>query len=104
MSLALIVGDSVKGVVAMNGYIPEFIIEEFPLKTLKHTSFMVMQGETDEIFPIHVGQENYEYLRKHAGSVKFTIYPSGHEVTADMKRDLVSWIANNAVIEKIEQK
>jgi phospholipase/carboxylesterase len=104
MSLALILGESIKGVVAMNGYIPEFVIEEFPLKTLKYTSFVVMQGETDEIFPIPVGQENYEYLRKHAGSVKYTIYPSGHEVTADMKRDLISWIANHAVIEKIAQK
>jgi phospholipase/carboxylesterase len=79
-------------------------LEEFPLKTIKHTSFMVTQGETDEIFPLPGGQDNYEYLRKHAGSVKYTIYPSGHEVTAEMKRDLVSWLAGNAAAEKIGQK
>lgn len=101
MSLALILGDSIKGIVAMNGYIPEFVKEEFPLKSIQQSAFLVMQGEKDEIFPLHIGLENYEYLREHAGSVKYTIYPSGHVVTEEMKNDLVSWIAKDAVAEKI---
>jgi phospholipase/carboxylesterase len=103
MSLALVLGESIKGVVAMNGYIPEFVKEEFPLKSIQQTSFLVTQGEKDQIFSLPVGLENYEYLRQHAGSVKYTIYPAGHEVTAEMKCDLVSWIANDAIKEKIGQ-
>lgn len=103
MSLALVLGESIKGVVAMNGYIPEFVKEEFPLKSIRHTSFFVTQGEKDAIFGLPVGLENYDYLRQHAGTVKYTIYPAAHEVTAEMKRDLVSWIANDAVKEKIGQ-
>jgi len=37
------------------------------------------------------GQENVEYLRSHAGSVKYTIYPSTHEITANNQQDLVAW-------------
>lgn len=103
MSLALILGESIKGVVAMNGYIPEFVKEEFPLKSIKQTSFMVTQGEKDKIFGLSVGLENYEYLRQHAGSVKYIIYPEIHVVNDEMKRDLVSWIANDAVKVKIQQ-
>lgn len=103
MSLALILGDSIKGIVAMNGYIPEFVKEEFPLKSIRQTAFLVMQGEKDEIFPLHIGLENYEYLQQHAGSVKYTIYPSGHVVTEEMKNDLVSWIAKDVAKEKIKK-
>jgi phospholipase/carboxylesterase len=101
MSLALVLGDAVKGIVAMNGYIPEFVKEEFPLKTIQNTSFLITQGEKDEIFPLNVGLENYEYLRQNAGSVKYIIYPTGHVVTTDMKCDLVSWIVKDAAVEPI---
>lgn len=101
MSLALILGNSIKGIVAMNGYIPEFVKEEFPLKSIQQTAFLVMQGEKDEIFPLQIGLENYEYLQQHAGSVKYTIYPSGHVVTEEMKNDLVYWIAKDAAEEKV---
>lgn len=101
MSLALVLGDSVKGIVAMNGYIPEFVKEEFPLRSIQNTSFLITQGEKDEIFPLNVGIENYEYLRQNAGPVKYIIYPTGHEVTTDMKCDLVSWILRDAAMEPI---
>jgi phospholipase/carboxylesterase len=92
MTLALILGDTVKGIVAMNGYIPSFVKEEYPLKSISHLSVFLTQGESDPIFPLHVGQENYDYLRTHAGSVKYTIYPSGHEISQDNQRDIVSWL------------
>ncbi|MBE3569178.1 MAG: dienelactone hydrolase family protein [Bacillales bacterium] len=92
MSLALILGDTVKGIVAMNGYIPSFVKEEYPLKSISHLSVFLTQGESDPIFPLQVGQENYDYLRKHAGSVKYTIYPAGHEMSQDNQRDIVSWL------------
>ncbi|MEK4884661.1 alpha/beta hydrolase-fold protein [Bacillus sp. FSL W8-1127] len=92
MTLALALGDTVKGMVAMNGYIPSFVKEEYPIKSISHLSVFLTQGESDSIFPLQVGQENYDYLRKHAGSVKYTIYPSGHEITQDIQRDAVAWL------------
>jgi phospholipase/carboxylesterase len=97
MSLALILGDKIKGIVAMNGYIPSFVKEEYTLKSINHLSVFLTQGESDHIFPLNIGQENYDYLRKHAGSVKYTIYPAGHEISQDNQRDIVSWLRHDAL-------
>lgn len=96
MSLALILGDKIKGIAAMNGYIPSFVKEEYPLQPISHLSVFLTQGESDHIFPLNIGQENYEYLRQHAGAVKYTIYPAGHEISQDNQRDIVSWLRHDA--------
>ena len=48
----------------MNGYIPQFVKEEYPLKSIDHLSRFLCQGARDPIFPLNVGQENYHYLSK----------------------------------------
>jgi phospholipase/carboxylesterase len=92
MSLALILGDSIKGIIPMNGYIPQFLIEEYPLKSIAHLSVFLCQGAADPIFPLNIGQENYDYFREQAGSVKYTIYPTAHEISANNKQDVVAWL------------
>ncbi|MFB5189778.1 alpha/beta hydrolase [Alicyclobacillus fastidiosus] len=96
MSLALLLGEKIKGVVAMNGYIPNFLIEEFPIKSLNQTDVFLAQGGSDPIFPIKIGNETDEYLRKHAHAVKYVIYPAGHEISADTQVDLCRWLRINA--------
>ena len=97
MTLALLLGDAIKGIVAMNGYIPSFVKKEYPLKSIRPLSVFLTQGESDPIFPLNVGQETYDYLRLHAGSVKYTIYPAGHEISQDNQRDLVSWLRHDSL-------
>ncbi|KAA9012292.1 alpha/beta hydrolase [Niallia endozanthoxylica] len=92
MSLALILGDSIKGVIPMNGYIPQFVKEEYTLKSIAHLSVFLCQGATDPIFPLNIGQENYDYLFEKARSVKYTIYPTAHEVSDNNKQDVVAWL------------
>lgn len=95
MTLALILGDKIKGIVSMNGYIPTFVKNEYPLKSIKDLSVFLVQGQFDHIFPISVGQENYNYLKDSAKSVKYTIYPAGHEISEDTKLDIVNWLHRN---------
>src|SRR3954470_21244405 len=64
MSLALLLGDSIKGIVPMNGYIPQFVKEEYSLQPFNHLSVFLCQGAEDPIFPIKIGKENYDYLRE----------------------------------------
>ena len=94
MSLALILGDCIKGVVAMNGYIPNFVKDEYATKPLNKVSFFLSDGEFDPIFPPHVGQENYAYLSQYAKSVQYKTYPSGHEISAENQKDLTAWLRN----------
>jgi phospholipase/carboxylesterase len=92
MSLALILGNSVKGVAAMNGYIPAFVKEEFAIKPINKVSFFLSDGEWDHIFPPRIGKENYEYLSQYAKSVQYKTYPSGHEISAENRRDVAAWL------------
>ncbi|HZG70396.1 MAG TPA: alpha/beta hydrolase-fold protein [Chondromyces sp.] len=96
MSLALVLGEEIKGIVSMNGYVPSFVVEEYPVKSIEHMSVFVTQGETDEIFPLNVGQQNYEFFRPRAGSVKYTIYPAGHEITSEIQNDLALWLKQDS--------
>jgi phospholipase/carboxylesterase len=96
MTLALTMGNRIKGIVAMNGYIPGFVKEEYALQPMNRVSVFLTQGEFDHIFPPHVGQENYEYLRQHARAVKYTIYPEGHTISAEMQEDFLRWLERDA--------
>lgn len=95
MSLALILGNAIKGIVAMNGYIPAFVKDEFETKPIDGLSVFLSDGELDTIFPPHIGKENYDYLKKHAKSVQYKTYPSGHEISPENQRDAVVWLRNN---------
>ncbi|WP_084786732.1 alpha/beta hydrolase [Bacillus tuaregi] len=99
MSLALILGEKVKGIIPMNGYIPEFIKFEYPLKPIDHLNVFLCQGENDPIFPLNVGQANYNYFRDKAESVKYTIYPTEHKITKNNQYDVVAWLRHE--LEKI---
>ena len=92
MTLALVLGDSIKGIIPMNGYIPQFVKEEYPLKSIDHLSVFLCQGAADPIFPLNIGQENYDYLREQVESVKYTIYPTAHEISDNNKQDVVAWL------------
>ncbi|KIL45128.1 alpha/beta hydrolase [Jeotgalibacillus soli] len=96
LSLALVLGQGIKGIVAMNGYIPSFVKEEFSVKPINHMSIFLSDGQYDEIFPPQIGQENYDYLIEMAASVIYTTYPSGHEISEDNQRDLVMWLSENS--------
>jgi phospholipase/carboxylesterase len=102
MTLALSLGDSIKGIVPMNGYIPQFVKDEYPLKPIDHLSVFLCQGVADPIFPLHIGQENYDYLREQVESVKYTIYPTAHEISDNNKQDVVAWFRQE--LEKDIQK
>ncbi len=92
MSLALLLGDSIKGIVPMHGYIPDFVKKEYSLKSMDHLHVFLCQGASDPIFGLDVGQENYDYLSKNARSVKYTIYPAAHEITENNRNDVIEWL------------
>ncbi|GED35035.1 alpha/beta hydrolase [Brevibacillus centrosporus] len=97
MSLALVLGDAIRGVGAMHGYIPAFVKDEYPLKPIADTSFFLADGQFDPIFPVTIGRENDEYLRQHSSSVTYTTYPVGHEISPENQRDLVKWLHQDSL-------
>lgn len=96
MTLALTMGEKLKGVVALNGYIPEFVKTEYLLQSLKNVSVFVSHGEYDSVFPVRIGHETAAYLKDHTEHVTFKLYPTDHGVSEENQFDFLNWIKKDA--------
>jgi phospholipase/carboxylesterase len=92
VSLALVLGETITGIVPMNGYVPDFLNEVYTLKPIDHLSVFLCQGLHDTVFPLKVGQESFDHFREHARDVKYTIYPTEHEISDNNGADVAVWL------------
>lgn len=98
MTLALTMGEKLKGIVALNGYIPEFVMTEYKLRSLKEVSVFVSHGEYDSVFPVRIGHETAAYLRDQTENVTFKLYPTDHGVSEENQLDFLNWLKKDAEI------
>ncbi|WP_102349072.1 alpha/beta hydrolase [Bacillus sp. Marseille-P3661] len=91
-SLALVLGETLKGIVSMNGYIPSFVPEDYPTKPIHHLSIFLSDGEFDQIFPPEVGKKNYEHFRNSGAAVIYKTYSTDHRIIEENKSDLTKWL------------
>lgn len=91
MSLALKLGDVIKGFVALSGYIPTYAKENFKNDTFKNVEMLVIHGKFDSIFSIEVGDETYNYLKERSDNVTYKVYSIGHEVSMEEKIEFHKW-------------
>ncbi|WEK54151.1 MAG: alpha/beta hydrolase-fold protein [Candidatus Cohnella colombiensis] len=96
MTLALTMGDELKGIVALNGYVPSFVQLEYALKSVENVSVFVSHGEFDSVFPVRIGHETANYFRNLTSHLIFNIYPTDHGVSEDNQRDFVNWLHQDA--------
>ncbi|MGG2197485.1 MULTISPECIES: alpha/beta hydrolase [Paenibacillus] len=96
MSLALVMGEQLKGIVALNGYIPAFVQHEYPHQSVKNMSVFISHGEYDPVFPQQLGDANHAYFRGLSNHVTYKTYAAAHEVTSDNRRDFTLWLLQDA--------
>ncbi len=96
MSLALVMGEQIKGIVALNGYIPSFVKSEYTLQSVKNMSVFISHGEYDQVIPRQMGDANHEYFSQASDHVTYKIYASAHEVPVDNIRDFTDWLKQDA--------
>lgn len=96
MTLALTMGEQLKVIVALNGYVPEFVKTEYPLKSVKDVSVFISHGEFDSVFPIRIGHETAAYFENQTSRLTFKTYPTDHGVSEDNQRDFVNWLKSDA--------
>ncbi|AZN38784.1 alpha/beta hydrolase [Paenibacillus albus] len=99
MSLALTMGDQLKGIVALNGYVPEFVKTEYPLKSVTDVSVFISHGEFDGVFPVRIGHETAKYFEPLTDRLTFKLYRADHSVTEENQRDFVQWLKTDAAVE-----
>ncbi|MED4228237.1 alpha/beta hydrolase [Neobacillus cucumis] len=95
MTLALTLGNKIKGFIALSGYIPQFVKEEYKINLGKHLSVFISHGEYDQVLPYEWGKENVDYFTKLGVPVTFKTYPEGHTVSEKNLQDFQAWILND---------
>ncbi|WP_239616243.1 alpha/beta hydrolase [Cohnella mopanensis] len=92
MTLALTMGDRLKGLVALNGYVPGFVKTEYALTDISKVAVWVSHGLYDTVFPIHIGEETAAYFEPLTPQLTFKTYPTDHGVSEDNQQDIIKWI------------
>nr|WP_138752869.1 esterase [Paenibacillus sinopodophylli] len=98
MTLALVMGERLKGIVALNGYIPDFVKTEYSIKSMKDVSAFVSHGEYDSIFPVRIGHETSAYLKDLMDNLTFKLYKTDHGVSEENQLDFTKWLKNDAEV------
>jgi phospholipase/carboxylesterase len=96
MTLALTMGKGLKGIVALNGYVPDFVKTEYLLQRLDKLSVFISHGQFDSVFPMRIGHDNADYFQKLTPHCTFKIYPTDHEVSDNNQGDFVAWLRQDA--------
>lgn len=96
MTLALTLGDRLKGIVALNGYVPAFVKTDYRLRSVEQVSVFISHGEFDRVFPVQIGQETAAFFNTLNDRTVFRTYPSGHEVIESNRQDLLHWLLEDS--------
>ena len=92
MTLGLALGERIKGIVALSGYIPGFVRDEYNVKSVKHMSLFISHGEMDQVLPFEWGVVNNEYFQGQGATVTFKRYQEGHTVSLQNHNDYRKWL------------
>ncbi|BBI31405.1 alpha/beta hydrolase [Cohnella abietis] len=91
MTLAMTMGEQLKGIVALNGYVPQFVKTEYPLSSTDKVHVFISHGQYDSVFPLRIGEENAAYFQTLTSYLTFKTYPTDHGVSEDNQRDIIKW-------------
>lgn len=95
MTLALKMGNTIKGIVALSGYIPKHVKETYSIKPVHEMAIFIGHGEFDQIFPLHIGKENYEFFKTRNELLCFRSYAVDHQISLQEKNDFITWLQLN---------
>lgn len=91
-SLGLTLIPSLHAVVALSGYVPDFVKTEYALQSVENQQVFISHGDYDYVIPSQSGVESKEYFESLGANVTFKTYNDGHGVTPENQQDLVTFI------------
>ena len=94
MTLGLKMEGRIKGIVALSGYIPGFVKEEYSNEKVDQLTLFISHGEFDNILPYEWGVASNEFFKELGAKVDFQTYPEGHTVSPENQEDFKRWIFN----------
>lgn len=94
-TIALTMGSEISKVVALSGYIPEFVKTEYSKRSVDHLSIFISHGEYDYVIPSQWGIDSKDYFEAMGAKVTFKTYNEGHGVTPENHRNLIEFLQEN---------
>jgi phospholipase/carboxylesterase len=91
MTLGLTLGNRIKGIVALSG----FVKDEYNIKNVEQLSLFISHGEMDQILPFEWGKANNDLFKKLGASVTFETYQEGHTVSYKNHQDFTKWLRSD---------
>ncbi|MFD1038943.1 alpha/beta hydrolase [Virgibacillus byunsanensis] len=92
MTLGLALGNKIKGIVALSGYIPDFVKEDYNIKPVEQLSLFISHGKFDNILPYEWGVESKKFFNSIHAQSTFKTYSEGHTVSLENKQDFTNWL------------
>lgn len=87
--------DLVQGLVMHSGYVPQ-AFENMDLEIgpegLNGKPVFVAHGKYDDVLPMGLGRDSYEYLQEADADVIYQEYPIGHSISEESLYDLSEWL------------
>ncbi|MGN7476676.1 alpha/beta hydrolase [Solibacillus silvestris] len=94
-SLAMVMGNTIRGTAALSGYLPEFAALEYSKKTMDASKIFISHGEYDYDFPFEWAEHAVRFFNDYGTNVTFKSYPVGHGVSEQNLHDLIAFLAND---------
>jgi phospholipase/carboxylesterase len=83
---------SVRGIVAHSGYIPENTSLQFAWDQLQGLSIFIAHGIQDSVIPIEFGRRAHDLLSKTSADLTYKEYPIPHAIGDESLSDLSIWL------------
>jgi phospholipase/carboxylesterase len=91
---ALLDPESIRGIAALSGYVPNESGPPLILEQLNDLAVFISHGAYDEVIPVKFGRESAVLLKNAGADVAYHEYLMGHEVREETLRDLGVWLRN----------
>ncbi|SOC36299.1 alpha/beta hydrolase [Ureibacillus acetophenoni] len=91
-TLALFLGNEIAGTVALSGFVPEFVKNEYKKGRIEGAKLFISHGEYDYDYPINWAMDSKQFFEEYGANVTFKTYPVGHGVSPENLKDLTSFI------------
>ncbi|MBD8037204.1 dienelactone hydrolase family protein [Solibacillus sp. A46] len=94
-SLAMVMGDTIRGTAALSGYLPEFAALEYSKKTMDGSKIFISHGEYDYDYPFEWAEHAVRFFNDYGTKVTFKSYPVGHGVSEQNIHDLIAFLSED---------
>lgn len=93
-SIALTQPGVCRGIIALSGFAPMLLENEYRLSELHDLHIFISHGINDTVIPVSSARTTYELLSGSNAQVVYNEYPMAHEINDDCAADVKAWLSH----------